>query len=131
MYTREQKTEELPGVRLMSLLEKHLPAILDREVDNNNSIHLYGTGEYWVAFEKSAYQLSRVYPRSTTTPLSLTTYPFPIVMVSMTNSGLRACSGKYPFRMEGTDYGILVVHSLTIADYREWHNAEVMDFPMP
>lgn len=29
---QEQKTEKLPGVRLMSLLEKHLPAILDREV---------------------------------------------------------------------------------------------------
>ncbi len=38
-------------------------------------------GPYWVAFERSAYQLHRAFPDSETTPLRLFAYPFPIVMV--------------------------------------------------
>ena len=44
----------------MNLLREHLTEIMDRERVNRNSIHLYCTGPYWVAFERSAYQLHRV-----------------------------------------------------------------------
>ena len=42
------------GIRLMNLLREHLTEIMDRERVNRNSIHLYCTGPYWVAFERSA-----------------------------------------------------------------------------
>jgi len=67
------------GIRLMNLLRDHLTEIMDRERANLNSIHLYCTGSYWVSFERSAYQLRRVFPDSETTPLRLFAYPFPIV----------------------------------------------------
>ena len=41
------------GIRLMNLLREHLTEIMDRERTNQNSIHLYCTGPYWVAYERS------------------------------------------------------------------------------
>ena len=46
----------------MNLLRERLTEIMDRERANRNSIHLYCTGPYWVAFERSAYQLHRAFP---------------------------------------------------------------------
>ena len=88
---KERETCEVPsGLRLMNLLREHLTEIMDRERANQNSIHLYCTGPYWVAFECSAYQLYRAFPDSETMPLRLFAYPFPIVMVSVTDRSLRS-----------------------------------------
>ena len=77
----ERETCGVPsGIRLMNLLRERLTEIMDRERANRNSIHLYCTGPYWVAFERSAYQLHRAFSDSETTPLRLFAYPFPIVM---------------------------------------------------
>ena len=52
-----RKESEIPsGIRLMLLLKGHLREIMNRECANQTSIHLYCTGSYWVAFERSAYQ---------------------------------------------------------------------------
>ena len=103
MDTHYGKKEDRSGVRLISLLGNHLKEILKRESDNRAFIHLYCTGPYWVAFEKSAYLLRQISSRTLVTPLSLTTYPFPIVMVSWTD---------------------------TLDGYKEWHKEEVRYFPM-
>ena len=55
------------GVRLVALLNDHLCEIMGRERANHTSMHLYCTGPYWVAFERSAYQLRRAFPDSETT----------------------------------------------------------------
>ena len=68
------------GIRLVTLLNEHLNEIMDRERTNRTSIHLYCTGPYWVAFERSAYQLCLTFPDSEITPLRLFAYPFPIVI---------------------------------------------------
>ena len=54
------------GVRLVALLNDHLGEIMGRERANHTSMHLYCTGPYWVAFERSAYQLRRAFPDSET-----------------------------------------------------------------
>ena len=97
------------GIRLMNLLRDHLTEIMDRERANLNSIHLYCTGSYWVSFERSAYQLRRVFPDSETTPLRLFAYPFPIVMVSVTDRSLRLYARKHILRRDETDYKLLTV----------------------
>ena len=75
-----RKESEIPsGIRLMLLLKGHLREIMNRECANQTSIHLYCTGPYWVAFERSAYQLCLTFPDSEITPLRLFAYPFPIV----------------------------------------------------
>ena len=113
----------------MNLLREHLTEIMDRERANRNSIHLYCTGPYWVAFERSAYQLHRAFPDSETTPLRLFAYPFPIVMVSVTDRSLRSYTRKHILRRDGSDYKLLTVPGLPMADYHVWHAGEVEGLP--
>ena len=118
------------GIRLMNLLRERLTEIMDRERANLNSIHLYCTGSYWVSFERSAYQLRRVFPDSETTPLRLFAYPFPIVMVSVTDRSLRSYTRKHILRRDESDYKLLTVPGFSLVDYREWHAGEVEGLPL-
>ena len=118
------------GIRLVTLLNEHLNEIMDRERTNRTSIHLYCTGSYWVAFERSAYQLRRVFPDSETMPLRLFAYPFPIVMVSVTDRSLRSYARKHILRRDESDYKLLTVPGFSLADYREWHAGEVEGLPL-
>ena len=127
----KREKEEVPsGIRLMLLLKERLVEIMDRERANQNSIHLYCTGPYWVAFECSAYQLYRAFPDSETTPLRLFAYPFPIVMVSVTDRSLRSYARKHILRRDESDYKLLTVPGFPLADYREWHAGEVEGLPL-
>ena len=126
-----RKESEIPsGIRLMLLLKERLVEIMDRERVNRNSIHLYCTGPYWVAFECSAYQLYRAFPDSETMPLRLFAYPFPIVMVSVTDRSLRSYARKHILRRDGSDYKLLTVPGLPLPAYREWHSGEVEGLPL-
>lgn len=125
------KESEIPsGIRLMTLLKGHLAEIMDCERANRTSIHLYCTGPYWVAFEHSAYQLHLTRLCSEVTPMRLYAYPFPIVMVSVTDRSLRAYARKHILRKDETDYKVLTVAGFSLADYREWHKSEVECLPL-
>ena len=117
------------GVRLVRLLNEHLNDIMSRERANQNSIHLYCTGPYWVAFECSAYQLRHVFPDSEIKPMRLLGYPFPVVMVSVTDRSLRLYARKHILRRDETDYKLLTVPGLPMADYHVWHAGEVEGLP--
>ena len=126
----ERETCGVPsGIRLMNLLRERLTEIMDRERANRNSIHLYCTGPYWVAFERSAYQLHRAFPDSETTPLRLFAYPFPIVMVSVTDRSLRSYARKHILRRDDIDYKLLTASQLSHEDYQAWHAGEVKGLP--
>ena len=118
------------GIRLMSLLREHLDEIMGRERTNLTSIHLYCTGLYWVAFERSAYQLYRAFPDSEIMPMRLYAYPFPIVMVSVTDRLLRSYARKHILKRDESDYKLLTVPGFSLADYREWHAGEVEGLPL-
>ena len=117
------------GVRLVRLLNEHLNDIMNCERANQNSIHLYCTGPYWVAFERSAYQLRRTFPDSEVMPMRLLGYPFPVVMVSVTDRSLCAYARRHILRRDDMDYKQLTVPGLSLADYREWHAGEVKGLP--
>ena len=128
---KERETCEVPsGLRLMNLLRERLTEIMDRERVNRNSIHLYCTGPYWVAFERSAYQLYRAFPDSEIMPMRLYAYPFPIVMVSVTDRSLRSYARKHILRRDESDYKQLTVPVLSLVDYQEWHAGEVERLPL-
>ena len=118
------------GVRLVRLLNEHLNDIMSCERTNTASIHLYCTGPYWVAFESSAYQLRRAFPDSEVTPMRLFGYPFPVVMVSVTDRSLRSYARKHILRRDDKDYKQLTVPGLSLVDYREWHAGEVKGLPL-
>ena len=69
---------------LNELITNHIMTILNEEMSGWNSIHLYAIGEHWVAFERSAYALFRIFGDSLSiTVLSLKNYPFPVIMCSV------------------------------------------------
>ena len=113
----------------MNLLRERLTEIMDRERSNRGSIHLYCTGPYWVAFERSAYQLHRVFPDSETTPLRLFAHPFPVVMVSVPDRSLRSYVRGHILRRDDVDYKVLTVPELTLDAYRAWHAKEARGLP--
>ena len=117
------------GIRLQQLIQNQYKEILAREKNNDKFIHLYDIGAYWVAFERSAYQLCLTFPDSEITPLRLFAYPFPIVMVSVTDRSLRSYTRKHILRRDGSDYKLLTVPGFPLADYREWHAGEVEGLP--
>ncbi|WP_297901348.1 hypothetical protein [uncultured Parabacteroides sp.] len=125
-----ERCEVPSGIRLMNLLRGHLEEIMDRERANRTSIHLYCTGAYWVAFERSAYQLRLVFPDSETTPMRLYAYPFPIVMASVSDRSLRSYARRHvPWRDEG-DHVTLTVPVFPLSDYQAWHAGEVEGLPL-
>lgn len=70
--------------RINTLLTVNLNKILKQEMSNANRINLYDVGEYWVAFEKSAYLLERLVKEDgEPVVLRLKNHPFPIVMQSI------------------------------------------------
>ena len=108
------KMSSLPsGVRLVRLLNEHLNDIMNRERANQNSIHLYCTGPYWVAFERSAYQLRHVFPDSEITPMR----------------SLRSYARRHILRRDDIDYKLLTASQLSHEDYQAWHAGEVKGLP--
>ena len=125
-----RKESEIPsGIRLMLLLKGHLREIMNRECANQTSIHLYCTGSYWVAFERSAYQLRRAFPDSEITPMRLYAYPFPVVMVSVTDRSLRSYARRHILRRDDKDCKQLTVPELSAPAYQAWHTREVKGLP--
>ena len=131
MNTRTNKGETESGVRLMTLLYEKGSEILRREAENDRLIHLYCTGEYWVAFEKSAYLLRQIAPKAQVIPMGLTSFPFPVAMVYWTDDELRLYCRRHLFQQEGDNYGRLAVSPLSINGYRSWHRQVVGDLMMP
>lgn len=67
--------------KLNTLLTKDLNKILQQEQDNENRVNMYGVGEYWVAFQRSAYLLECItHKKEDRIVLHLDNYPFPVVM---------------------------------------------------
>ena len=117
-----QSGESVPP--LVTLLRERIGEITRREAEGRPLIHLYGVGEYWVAFERSAYRLRRLFPRAMTTPMRFVGHPFPLVMVSVTDAELRAYTRLHLFQREGDDYGRLAAPDRPLSGYPAWHKRQ-------
>ena len=102
---------------LAALLTGHFDAIMERERTNRSSVHLYGAGDYWVAFEQSAYQLCQLMPSCETTLFRFAVYPFPVVMASVTDAQLQSFVRLHILRTDQPAY----VRPYSADRYRSWH----------
>lgn len=124
-----RNTEAEPsGVRLMAFLAAHQTEVLAREQNNERFIHLYGTGGYWAAFERSAYQLCRLFPRNETAVFHFAAYPFPVVMASIADGELRAYSRRHILRTVDPDHKVLTVPVLAPEAYKRWRGEKIEEF---
>ena len=125
----QRNTETEPsGVRLMVFLAAHQTEVLAREQSNERFSHLYGTGGYWAAFERSAYQLCRLFPRNETAIFHFAAYPFPVVMASIADGELQAYAQKNILRSINQDYKILTVKPILSQLYKQWYNKKIREF---
>lgn len=113
---------------LKRLIETHMVEILRKEQSNRKYIRLYGAGEYWHAFEESAYQLSRIFTKCETAFYRHKDYPFPVVMVSIPDSELRTYIRQHIPVCDKPDYKKLLIAELSASEYRVWHEHTVKRF---
>ena len=116
MNTIQSRSYSDSGYRLMVLLKSHL-----REM-----IFLYDTGDHWVAFEQSAYQLSKLHPHSLVTPIALAIHPSPIVMASLSDRQLRMCAHFLTEPTKGL--GKIPAPRLSDTRYQTWRKRLIYNF---
>lgn len=113
---------------LMELIETCLFDIIHTEDTTGRFIRLYGAGDYWHAFEESAYQLSQLFVTHDVTVLRHKVYPFPVLMVSISDDELQAYGKNHIFRKKVSGYRELVGIGISMKRCKEWHKKEVMKF---
>ena len=103
--------------------------ILNEEMSGWNRIHLYAIGEHWVAFERSAYALSRIFKDSLPiTVLNLKNYPFPVIMCSVHYEEIEFGRHALSFAKKTLDYRLIKIDTIDRDEYRAWHDDIVMDY---
>ena len=69
-------TQEKPsGLMLVDLVRNDIGAILSKEKGNMFRIYLYSLGNYWAAFESSAYRLCRLGGKAVVLPMRVRDLP--------------------------------------------------------
>lgn len=120
------RTESAPsGIRLHQLIQNQHIEILDRESDNDKFIHLYNIGTYWVAFERSAYRLNGLFPKSEFTLFCIPGCTEYVVMASVPVSTANDYFNKYKVFHNGDYRKVLSVNVLNESDYCKWHEGAV------
>ena len=114
--------------RVASLLDSDLQKILKKEIHNNDRIHLYDVGEYWVAFEKSAYMLEKMTDAGEKPlVLYLKSYPFPIVMRCIHYLKVNDMCKKHIMAKRQLEYLQFLTKQTDDASYRKWYREYVID----
>lgn len=120
------RTASVPsGIRLQQLIQNQHIEILNRESDNDKFIHLYNIGTYWVAFERSAYRLNGLFPKSELTLFCIPGCTEYIVMVSVPVSAADDYFHKYKVFHDDCYRKALSVSALDADDYYKWHEGAV------
>ena len=125
MENRRSSSSQPSGVRLLALLQGQGQEILRREENNASLKHLYGTGTHWVAFERSACQLSRLCPEAKIIPMRLSGFPFPVVMATFGQAQSEHFIHGLPEVEEGSDRLSFKMPALPDGEYGVWHNRQV------
>lgn len=109
--------------RVNALLESDLQNILQQEQQNENRIFLYDVGEYWVAFEKSAYLLEQMAPKEERpVVLYMKQHPFPIVMHCSHYLRVKELCRHQVLAKRGMDRLQFLTKPIEKASYRRWYN---------
>lgn len=124
------QTNEPSGIRLMRLMNTHMPEIIRKEQSNVNSIKLYGTGDYWSAFEQSAYLLCKVFTTNNITVITSKVYPFPVMMATISDKALRAYAKSHIYTCDKIDYKEILATDISVKDYQKWRKKEIDGFAL-
>ncbi len=116
------------GIRLINLINTQSLNIAKREVNNTRKMCLYGTGGYWVGFERSAYFLSMIFPCAESFIINNPNYPFAIVGVSISEKELQKYSTTHNASHTKENYAEYEVSHFAPREYGSWHSRKVKEF---
>lgn len=109
------------------LFQTDLKKILTVEQHNANCINLYSVGEYWAAFEKSAYLLKQmIHDDAPPVILYVEQHPFPIVMHNVHSRHIDAMCRKHPMAARGIQYLQLQTQPVDDRSYKQWYREHVL-----
>lgn len=114
--------------KVKSLFDAKLSTILKQERHNDNKVNLYSVGEYWAAFEKSAYLLGEMLHDDTPpVVLYIKEYPFPIVMQSLPHRLVDDMCRKHPMSRKTMEFLQFATQPTDEVAYKEWYREQVSD----
>lgn len=114
---------------LNEFVSKHIKPVLIQELDNRDSIHLYSIGDYWMAFDKSAYALYLLMDDGESpTLLTLRDYPFPVMMKSIHYEVADKLLFTQVVAKWTLDYRRLVTKPIDRDAYRKWCDEYLEEF---
>lgn len=114
--------------RIKSLIAGQRNKILKNEKDNENRINLYDVGEFWVAFEKSAYLLKQmVKDKNEPVILHFPDYPFPMVMHSIHYELVNQMCHKRVMTKRAFEYLQFMTNPIDKESYHVWYRELVLE----
>lgn len=123
-----RSTQANTFARINTLLTTNLKSILKKEDHNADRINLYDAGEYWVAFEKSAYMLDKMIDKSDKPiVLHLKVHPFPIVMQSIHYQRVNDMCKKHIMAKKQLEYLQFLTQRIDPASYNKWYREFVVE----
>lgn len=113
---------------VQALLAKDSKTIMKRENINGNRVHLYGVGQYWAAFDKSAFLLEKMTKENCgIVILHLKDHPFPILMYCVHYEKVKDLCRKYMTAKKGLEYLQFITHPADEESYYEWYRGHVIE----
>ena len=114
--------------KLNTLLTKDLKNILKKELHNENRVNLYGVGEYWVAFDKSAYLLEQMTQEDDAPMvLHIKEHPFPLIMYNIHYHMVDDICRKHIMAQKSLEFLQLVTHPIDDNSYAKWYREYAID----
>ena len=112
-------------IEFIELFQNRLSDILFKEANNERYMYLYDTGSYWMAFERSAYMLSRLYANALLLPMKIPYIPYPIVTVSIEQARLHTIINGLVCKKRAIKERIYVADEMNnVLSYNKWHDRE-------
>lgn len=116
---------EAGGIRLLRLINTQSVEIAKRELENGDRMCLYCTGQYWVAFEHSAYFLKQFFPKAEVFTICNPNYPFTIIATCVTVRTFNRYMLNHTAICRRDDYVEFSVSPLVTRQYGDWHARNV------
>ena len=114
--------------KLNIFLTKDLKSVLKKELHNENRVNLYGIGEYWVAFEKSAYLLKQmIQQEDAPVVLHLKEHPFPVIMYNIHYHRVDDMRRKHVMAKKSLEFLQFVTHPIDDNSYAKWYREYAID----
>lgn len=112
--------------KVNELLTKDLKSVLKKELHNENRVNLYGVGEYWASFEKSAYLFEQMtHDEEAPIVLYIKGHPFPVVMHTTHYKRVDDMCRKHIIAKRGLEFLQFITHPIDESSYTQWHKEHI------